>query len=343
MMELSSEEKGLLLDYCLGIAPPEKVKDIQGIIASNPQAARLYASFQGVLSPLQSLQSEPCPDDLVEATVARLRQAASQQNLERLLEVEQGRGGPRRIRFPWSRNLEQVAAVAAIALFVAGIAIPSLGFARSIHLRRRCQAQLSQVHNGLSQYVADHDGRLPAVRMADGAPWWKVGYQGTENHSNTRPVWLLVKNGYVRPTQFLCPGARPRPDLGPLTVGDYNDFPAKRYVDYSFRLCCPQARRDPGSHTALMADTNPLSERLPSDFSQPFRIRLDSTLLGSNSINHRRAGQNILRCDGAIEFARTRRVGTSQDDIYSLNTMTNGAELTGCEVPAHETDAFLVP
>jgi len=233
--------------------------------------------------------------------------------------------------------------VAAIVLFSAGIAIPSLGFARNIHLRRRCQAQLSQVYNGLSQYVADHDGRLPAVPMADGAPWYKVGYQGRENHSNTRPLWLLVKKGYVGPSHFLCPSAAQSPDPGPLAVADYNDFPAKRYVGYSFRLCCHQDERNPGSRNALMADTNPISERLPGDFSQPVRIRLDSTLLGSNSINHRRAGQNVLMCDGAIEFARTRRIGISQDDIYSLNTMRNGAELTGCEVPAHETDAFLVP
>ena len=341
MMELSIQDKELLLDYCMGIAPKEKLEYVQGLIASNPQAARLYASFQGAISPLQALQPDLCPDDLVEKTVARLKEAATRSDLERLIEVEKGR--PHLIRLHWSRNLAQVAAIAAIVLFAVGIAIPSLGFARSIHLRHRCQTQLAQVYDGLSQYIADHDGRLPAVVTADGDPWWKVGYQGKENHSNTRPVWLVVKNGYVTPTQFICPSGPKRPDVRSLLVGDYNDFPSKRYVDYSFRLCPGKARRDPGSRNALMADMNPLSERLPGDFSQPFRVRLDPIILRSNSINHRRVGQNILMCDGTIQFTRTRRVGASQDDIFSLSTMTSGAELTGCEMPSCETDAFLVP
>ena len=39
MTELSNQDKQLLLDYCLGIAPEDQVTYIEGLLASNPQAA----------------------------------------------------------------------------------------------------------------------------------------------------------------------------------------------------------------------------------------------------------------------------------------------------------------
>jgi len=340
MMDLSNEDKELLLDYCLGTAQKEQIPYIEGIIASNPQASRLHASFQEAISPLQAVQPEPCPDDLVEKTVSRLKQAAGQSHPQLLLATRQDRPSP--IRLGWWRNVTQIAAIAAIVVFAAGIIVPSLGFARNLYLRNRCQMQLAQIYDGLSNYITDHDGKLPAMAMADGSPWWKVGYQGRENHSNTRPAWLLVRQGYVDPARFICPATAQKPDLGSLIVKDYKDFPAKRYVDYSFRVCCDQFKREPRGRKVLMADMNPLSERLPADFSQPFRLRLDQGILTSNSINHRRTGQNILMCDGTVQFTKTRFAGVSQDDIFSISTMTSGTELNGCETPSGD-DAFLAP
>ena len=341
MMDLSNQDKELLLDYCLGIAPQEQVYYIEGLLSSNPEALRLYASFQGTLSPLQTIQPEPCPEELVEKTVARLKEAAGQEHLQQLLHSEQARPAP--IRLDRWRNVAQIAAIAAMLLFTVGIVIPSFGFARNLYLRHRCQTQLSGIYEGVSTYIADHEGQLPAVARADGSPWWKVGYQGTENHSNTRPVWLLVRQGYVDPGRFICPGTGQKPEPRTLIVTDYNDFPTKRDVNYSFRICCDKVRKNPSGRKVLMADMNPLSERLPTDFTQPFRLRLDQGLLNSNSINHRRSGQNILMCDGTVQFTKTRLVGVSQDDIFSTNSMTYGSELRGSETPSSEADAFVAP
>ena len=156
----------------------------------------------------------------------------------------QNRNGPAPLELDRWRNVAQIAAIAAMVVFAAGILIPSLGFARNLYLRNRCQTQLAQIYDGLSNYITDHDGRLPAVATADGSPWWKVGYQGRENHSNTRPVWLLVKQGYVDPARFLCPGTGQRPEPASLVLADYNDFPNKRHVQYSFRICCDKVSRD---------------------------------------------------------------------------------------------------
>jgi hypothetical protein len=339
MMDLSNQDKELILDYCLGIAPKEQVPYVEGLIASNPEGARIYAALRGALSPLEAIQGEVCPDKLVNQTVARLKDAAAQDRLEHLLEAE---GGRPTIRLGWWRNWSQVAAVAAIVVFAVGVMIPSFGFARSLYFRNRCQMQLAQIYDGISTYSGDHDGRLPAVATADGSPWWKVGYQGRENHSNTRPVWQLVRQGYVDPARFLCPGSKERPAPGKVVASDYNDFPDKRYDHYSFRISCDKLK-NPGGLAALMADRNPLSERLPADFSAPLKLRLDQIILNSNSINHRRSGQNILMGNGSVRFAKTRMSGVAKDDIFSTTTMICGFEVKGCETPSCASDDFLAP
>jgi prepilin-type processing-associated H-X9-DG protein len=85
---------------------------------------------------------------------------------------------------------------------------------------------------------------------------------------------------------------------------------------------------------------NPLFENLPDDFSKPLNLPLDDRLLNVNSINHRRKGQNVLFCDGAVKFVKTRRVGASNDDIFTLR---GKRFYKGNEVPTCETDNFLAP
>ena len=94
-----------------------------------------------------------------------------------------------------------------------------------------------------------------------------------------------------------------------------------------------------------MADCNPLFEELQKDFSKPsLNRKIDSKSSTLNSSNHRyfgnRRGQNVLLDDGHVEFLRTRHVGDSEDDIYTLQDTD---VYQGCEVPSCETDFFLAP
>jgi prepilin-type processing-associated H-X9-DG protein len=176
-----------------------------------------------------------------------------------------------------------------------------------------------------------------------GDPWWKVGYQGKENQSNTRHIWLLVKGGYVNPADFVCPG-RSRcqtAQLDPSEVQNYNDFPSRKYVTYSFRIRCSKpGEESPRGQKVLAADSNPLFERLPNDYSKPFKLEPNIDLLILNSINHNHRGQNVLFCDGSTAFVKVRQIGTSEDDIFTLQDTDT---YQGVEVPARETDAFLAP
>jgi hypothetical protein len=63
----------------------------------------------------------------------------------------------------------------------------------------------------------------------------------------------------------------------------------------------------------------------------------------ANSANHRGRGQNVLLNDGSVEFKKERHTSLSEDDIYILQDMSCGTEVTGCERPSCSEDFFLGP
>ncbi len=91
----------------------------------------------------------------------------------------------------------------------------------------------------------------------------------------------------------------------------------------------------------LMADLSPLFEKLLDDPSKPFKpLHLNPRLLTINSNNHKRRGQNVLFGDGRVEFLKTRHIGISKDDIFTLQDTDI---YQGSEVPSRDTDFFLAP
>ncbi len=345
----SDDQKQLIFDYCIGLTSQQQATEAEELIASSEQARQLYTSLKTALSPLQAIELQDCPDWLVESTVARVNQAAAgQEHLRKLLAAEQSRSGSSGGSF-WP-TFGRYAAVAAVVLAAVGIWLAPLDLVRQKYWQQRCQMQMAQIFRGLSNYIADHDGQMPAVPISAGQPWWKVGYQGRENHSNTRNYFLLVKQGYTDCRNFVCPGcaanraARRRMFSDKTRLARLNDFPSRKEVTYSFRIRCTktsgQSRR---ARRVLIADLNPLFQNLPSDYSKPLRIRVDFKVARSNSSNHGGRGQNVLFNDGTVRFMKTRQMGVSQDDIFLLQEMRPGYEVRGCEWPSCETDAFLAP
>ena len=347
MIPLNSEQKQLLFDYCIGLTSKNQAAEAEALISSNKEAAEIHSKLKATLAPLNSLEPESCPDALAERTVWRLNHLAnsSQDRLRQLLASEQTREVAVKRRF-WVGYGGRLA-TAAVFMIIASIAITTFkavsGYAHENYQRQRCQMQLGNIFQGLSNYVSDHDGQPPAVETKAGAPWWKVGDQGSENHSNTRHIYLLVKDNYVKLSDFVCLGSEYGRSLQitPSQIRTYKDFPDRRCVTYSFQISCSQAGNSRLlCRKVVMSDWNPLFEGLPEDFSKPFKLQLDKKLLTLNSINHKRRGQNVLFGDGRVEFLRTRYIGISKDDIFTLQD-TDVYE--GCEVPSCETDFFLAP
>jgi hypothetical protein len=351
MTKLNNQQKQLLFDYCLGLTTQESTAEAEVLIASNSQAAEIHSKLKAAISPLKRLESNLCPDSLAEGTIWRLNNVArssavrhpvGQLRLEQLLADEQAKGITDKRRF-W-KNIGEIVATAAVIVFVAAVFIAPLNLARQKSWQQACLMQLQRIGHGITSYSSDHDGQLPAVATTTGAPWWKVGYQGKENYSNTRHIWLLPKAGYVNPADFICPGSTQgyqTLQLTPSEVQNYNDFPSRRYVTYSFRIRCGKpGAESTGGKRVLIADLSPLFEKLPDDYSKPLKLQLTTNLLNLNSINHNRRGQNILFCDGSTAFIRVRQVGAAEDDIFTLQGKNT---YDGNEVPTRETDAFLAP
>ncbi len=342
MNPLSNDQKKLLFDYCLDLTSEEHAEEAQELISNNTEAAEIYSKIKSSLEPLENIELQRCPDDLVERTISLVNEHAdsSRQQLEQLLAVEQTKKVPVRIGF-WS-NLVEMAAVAASIMLIVGILVPTMSFARQKHIQNKCGLQMSSFFDGLNNYIADHDGYQPSISIATGAPWWKVGYQGNENQSNTRRMYLLVRYSYVKPKIFICPGNKAGGNLQieSSEIGNYKDFPDRRYVTYSFQISCRTSRNGKlRCRKVVMSDLSPLFEKLPN-FDSTLRVHLDKELLTVNSSNHNNRGQNVLFGDGRVEFHKTRRTGDAHDDIFTLQDTDI---YQGVEVPSCETDFFLAP
>ena len=345
MNPLNSDQKQLLFDYCLGLTTQEQTAEAKEIISSHPQATVIESKLKTILEPLNSIKPESCPDYLVERTVLRLNSLAnsSQDRLQELLANEQQQGfTPKKRLFA---GFGSRLATAAVLMIVGSLLITSFnafsGYARHHSLRQQCQMQQSNIFRGLSDYISDNDGQNPAVATSAGDPWWKVGYQGTENHSNTRRIFLLVKEGYVEPANFVCKACEygENLEIPHSKLSKFKDFPSRRSITYSFQISCRHIKNGKLlCRNVIMADWNPVFEELPEDHSKPFRLRLNKRLLTLNSNNHKRCGQNVLFGDGRVEFLKTRFIGT--DDIFTLQDTDI---YQGSEAPSCETDFFLAP
>jgi hypothetical protein len=344
MNPLSNEERELVLEYYFACTSEERFRKAEELIYNNREAAELFSKLGDSMKVMESLRDEPpCPEALVQATLTRLNAAAhsSQLRLTHLLDAEQKRSAYRGRGF-WGKMLE-LSAVAAVVAMLGGAAYLPLRHARDMSWQTRCESQLGSIAQGLGQYEQSNEGRMPFVAMKEGSPWWKVGDQGRENQSNTRHLWLLVKNGYVKPDVFVCPaspfGAEPGAYGQNFLAG--NDFPSRQHVTYSLRITCVPNANDPtGNREILIADVNPIFEQLPQNYSEGFLRELNKRMLQANSSNHNGRGQNIMLSDGSVQFITTRTWGPNNDDIYTLEGKD---KYQGDEVPASQKDVFLAP
>ena len=342
-MPISNQEKELIFDYCVGLTCDYEAAQAERLISSNIEAEEFYLKIKAAFSPLDAAAGQNCPDELEQETIRRLNVLAGANNrrLELLIAAEQARTIP--IRNPFWRNITQVVATAAAIMLITASLIAPLSYARQLYWKQSCQMHLQKIWQGLNNYSNDHNGQLPEVAAAAGQPWWKVGYQGQENHSNTRNIWLLTKGGYVNAANFICPAKSQGKvtQFDPAQAKKFNDFPARKYVTYSFRIKPSSPRSDDfRKQKVLIADLNPLFEKLPSNYSEAFVVKLSNILANVNSSNHNGQGQNVLFGDGSVDFLKTRRVGLQQDDIFTLHDRN---VYQGTEAPAFEADLFVAP
>ncbi len=347
MSSLSREDKDDILAFYFRCGEEESINRGRDLVAANSEAAVLYAQLENTLPLLDSVKNQPCPENLVELTVARLKLAASsgQTQLHELLELErkkdsalqrQARHG---VSIPWSfrESLIKVSALAAGILIVVSIAFPALSNMRQRAWRITCTDRLKNVGAGFTRYVSENDDRIPYVATPAGALWSRG-----EKGSNTRHPFLLLKKQYVAPRDFFCPGSRNAAAVNiPVDqLANYDDFPSTNNFPFSFRIMCDKSStRLNGRRYILMSDLNPVFESLCARNSRPpASLVVDERLIRRLSSNHRGKGQNILRFDGTVEYITVRFI--QGDDIFTINGIRRYERR---EIPCDEKDIFLAP
>ena len=351
MNSLNKEEKNIILDFYFRCGSEERINQARDMIASDQRAARLYARLEETLTQLDNIKYEPCPDNLAEITIARLKLAASSQqaHLESLLAAEQRKGklASATTKRTFWRNISEVAAVAAVILVVVGVYFPATSNMRQIALRSKCNAQMARIGTGIASYANDNNGILPSVEMTPGSAWWKVGHQGIENQSNTRHIWLLVRKDYVKNTDFNCPGRKDvKADALDLAqVAQYNDFPSRQSINYSFKFMSGRnVKQKRNNRAVLLSDLSPIFEKIFNNKGMLGKadeftgVVISEQLRNKMSSNHAGKGQNVLFGDGSSSFKKTRKI--FGDDIFTVKGMNI---YFGREAPYDEDDIFLAP
>ncbi len=339
MSGISSDEQDLIFAHSLGMTEGPDLLRAEELIASHEGAAGLHGVLSEAVAPLAFFQVEYCPDALADRTLERLRSLAQRRRsvppATKIIRVDWGR---------WLSNVASAAVVAACVLLIVGVLVPSSSLLRHHSYTQLCQSGLARLLGAFDQYSSDHDGFLPAVARAQGASWHTIGDTDPASGSNTRNPYLLLSSHYTEdPADFLCCG-QPRNAAPPLRWADveqHRDFPSRDNITYSFALL-PRARMRmvAWGSLPLVADMNPHFENVADHGARGEAPVLDPEALRLNSGNHGRRGQNVGFGDGRVQYLRTRFVGDSHEDIY---TMDDGVLGDGCKLPSCLTDIMLAP
>ncbi len=366
MNHLSHQEQELILDFYFRCGQDEDIDSGRDLIALKPDAAKLYAKLEDTLTGLDSIKYEPCPDNLVDLTIARLKLAASVKSrsqspkLQELLEKEQETAAhissepvtpPRKPQtssnISFHHRVGEMLATAAAIVVIFSILFPTAGAMRQHSRKVACADNFRQIGQGFSTFANDHKDKIAESRVQAGAPWWKIGYQGSDSHSNTRGPWQLVKQGYVKGKVFVCRGnigAVPI-DYDPVKMGSLVDFPSRNNISYSFMLFCDKnTDATQGRRKVIASDLNPIFKDIPSrqndyvQLNEFEKILLNEQLKQILSSSHCNKGQNVLHCDGSVDWIQVRFV--NNDDIYTIDGVNT---YIGKEMPKDTNDIFLVP
>lgn len=298
------------------------------------QAERL----RRLMSLLDACPVENPSADLVQRTLSRIQQQEDRRRfamqVDALVTPDPA--------FRW----RELSAVAAVLMIGFAVMWPVLSQARQDARRIACQQNLGVAGQGLSRYAADHAGMMPRYAgssSASSASWAGVGYQGHASdlnapvvQSNPAHLYILVRKGYVSPSDLACPDNACAPQR--MTAG-MRDWPNAAAVSYSYQnQLTPKALRlDTHPQMVVLADKNPL---FSASLSDPRLVVYRPDLLPSSAtVFHQQSGQNMLSGNGQVRWSN-RPVTLNGDNIW---TAVGVEHYTGTESPTHEADSFLVP
>ena len=320
-------DEALLIDYLLDRCDDEAYREVRSRLEEEEAFRKLHEDLSNTLAALRLAPEPVCPHDLVDRTLARLRQVRQTEALLARQEIARRASRP-------VFSLRELTAVAVSLFLLAAILIPSMYYGRARRLRSACAGQIGEIGTALLAYAAANDGFLPNSSIRN-TRWLANGTKSAA--SNSVGLFKLLLQGYVSsPGQFQCPA------VGGETFAveaGMTDFPSGGHVSYSYQhMLGPKglSRNDPeisavADRMAILADSTPVFDS---------RRFLPERVGASASLNHSGRGQNVLYLSGVVRWSEDAAVGVADNNIYLAEGIYN---YRGDETPADKTDSFLLP
>ena len=269
-----------------------------------------------------------------------------------------------------------------LLLVIATFTLAAIEVTNETSARVRCASHLRQIAQAMLLYSNDNNGAFPRTKYdPEKGPWWGTPYgrkkdigpaapdvanpfakdspAAPEANDVTAALWLLVRTQDITTDVFVCPATgQTRFDYGGganrtsnwtnwpgdkglrdhLSYSVANPYPKKSIADAGYRW-----DNSLSAEFALAADMNPGADTLNklTVNSSPLAMTL------GNSINHDRAGQNILYGDGHVAWEPSPFVGIERDNIYTYGesgeSFPDKSGMTGANSPQSRNDSILLP
>ena len=293
-------------------------------------------------------------------------------------------------QMPWRgpagtrRNVIKVVAVVLLIVLVVHLLMVGSHYVREKAKRACCAAILVGIGQAMWEYAEANAGswpiipHAPATQPGIGRVAYAPGKIGkyregispttapsdntTTEGSTTANLWLLIRFGRLTGTSFTCPSSNACYGLD-ANWEQLWDFNSSECTSAGYEWAFGQAGRPDKSaepRMVLVADKGPYGAALEKGEPHPGvpTAAIDASRkrwIPWNTINHERAGHNVLRIDGSAEWSSTPLAGVNKDNIYTRwsdptggtdadpTPRIHGTPPTGMETPFADTDSLIYP